>query len=107
MARRVGWEPWFPRFVASRSGGVTGPMNVGVASDLPRPRCPAYAAERARGVEVKLLTVKQAAEAAGVSDSLVYEWCSEKLLPHYRFGTKGKRGKVMIDEKDLDAFLAS
>ena len=56
---------------------------------------------------MKLLTVKQAAELAGVSDSLVYEWCAENLVVHYRFGKKGHRGKVMIDEKDLEAFLAS
>ncbi len=56
---------------------------------------------------MKLLTVKQASVLAGVSDSLVYEWCTEKLLVHYRFGTKGRRGKIMIDEKDLEAFLAS
>lgn len=56
---------------------------------------------------MKLLTVKRASELAGVSDSLVYEWCTEKLLAHYRFGTKGRRGKVMIDEKDLEAFLSS
>jgi excisionase family DNA binding protein len=56
---------------------------------------------------VKLLSVKQASELAGVSDSLVYEWCAEMLLVHYRFGKKGRRGKLMIDEKDLEAFLAS
>jgi excisionase family DNA binding protein len=56
---------------------------------------------------VKLLSVKQASESAGVSESLVYEWCSQRLLPHYRLGAPGRRGKVMIDENDLQAFLLS
>jgi excisionase family DNA binding protein len=54
-----------------------------------------------------MLTPKQVAERIGVSDSLIYEWCSEGLLPHYRMGRKGKRGKVLIEEADLTAFLAS
>jgi hypothetical protein len=28
-------------------------------------------------------------------------------LPHFRFGRKGKRGRVMIEQADLDAFLAA
>jgi excisionase family DNA binding protein len=55
----------------------------------------------------KPLTVAEAAGRAGVSDSLVYEWCGEGLLAHYRLGRKGKGGRVMIEEADLDAFLAS
>ncbi|MFO0845494.1 MAG: helix-turn-helix domain-containing protein [Gemmataceae bacterium] len=54
-----------------------------------------------------MLTVAQAAERIGVSDSLIYEWCGAGLLPHYRFGRPGKRGKVMIEEADLDRFLAA
>ncbi len=54
-----------------------------------------------------MLTPKQVAEKLGVSDSLVYEWCAEGLLPHYRVGRKGKRGKVLIEQADLDAFLAA
>ena len=53
------------------------------------------------------MSVKQAAERIGVSDSLVYEWCSAGRLVHFRLGRKGKRGKVLIDEKDLEAFLAA
>jgi excisionase family DNA binding protein len=54
-----------------------------------------------------MLTPKQAAARIGVSDSLIYEWCSSGLLPHYRFGRPGRRGKILIDDKELDAFLAS
>jgi excisionase family DNA binding protein len=52
-----------------------------------------------------MLTPKQAAEKAGVSPSLVYEWCARGLLPHYRFGRAGKRGTIRIDVAELEAFL--
>lgn len=29
------------------------------------------------------------------------------MLPHYRMGGKGKRGKILIEEASLDAFLQS
>jgi excisionase family DNA binding protein len=54
-----------------------------------------------------LLTVKQAAERATVSESLVYQWIDERRLTHYRLGGKGKRGAIKIDPRDLDAFLAT
>jgi len=53
-----------------------------------------------------MLTPKQAAERiGGVSASLVYQWCKEGLLPCFRFGGRGKRGKVMIRPEDLDRFI--
>jgi excisionase family DNA binding protein len=52
-----------------------------------------------------MLTVKQVAERLRVSASLVYSWCEDHLLPHYRMGGKGKRGKILIEEAALDAFL--
>lgn len=54
-----------------------------------------------------MLTVKQVAEKLRISASLVYSWCEDKLLPHYRMGGKGKRGKILIEEAALDAFLQS
>jgi excisionase family DNA binding protein len=54
-----------------------------------------------------MLTPKQAAERIGVSDSLIYEWCTSGLLAHYRFGRPGRRGKILIEEAEFDAFLAS
>ncbi len=53
------------------------------------------------------LTVKQAARHAGVSESLIYQWCDERRLVHYRVGGAGKRGKILIDPADVDTFLAS
>ena len=53
-----------------------------------------------------MFTPKQAAEKIGVSDSLVYEWCSQGLLPHYRFGKPGRRGRILIDETEFATFLA-
>jgi excisionase family DNA binding protein len=56
---------------------------------------------------MSLLTVKQAAERAMVSESLIYQWCDERRLVHYRVGGAGKRGKILIDPADLDIFMAS
>jgi excisionase family DNA binding protein len=53
-----------------------------------------------------MLTVKQAAERVGISESLIYEWCAEGVLPHYRFGRKGRRGRILIDETEFAGFLA-
>jgi hypothetical protein len=55
----------------------------------------------------KLLTVVEVAAIAGVSPSLVYGWCSEQLLPHFRFGTKGRRGKILISPSELESFMQS
>lgn len=52
-----------------------------------------------------MLSVKQAAAKAGVSDSLVYAWCQSGGLRHSRFGRPGKRGCIRIAEADLDGFL--
>ena len=51
------------------------------------------------------LNVKAAAERAGVCISVLYAWCAAGQLPHYRLGLPGRRGKVLIDEGDLDEFL--
>ena len=53
------------------------------------------------------LTAKQAAERAGVSAGLVYRWCQEGVLAHYRLGGSGRRGKILIAPTDLDTLLAS
>jgi excisionase family DNA binding protein len=54
-----------------------------------------------------LLSVKQAAERAGVSVALVYGWCQAGVLSHHRLGQPGKRGCIRIAEADLDGFFAS
>jgi excisionase family DNA binding protein len=53
------------------------------------------------------LTPKQAADRAVVSLSLVYQWCQDGVLVHYRLGRPGKRGCIRIDETDLTEFLAT
>ena len=45
-----------------------------------------------------MLTPRQAAAKLGVSVSLVYSWVESKLLSHYRAGTKGRGGKILIAE---------
>jgi len=52
------------------------------------------------------MTVRQAAERAQVSASLVYEWCKTGVLKHARYGRPGRRGTIRIGEEDLTAFLA-
>jgi len=53
----------------------------------------------------KKLTVKEAAELIGISPSLVYQFCDERRVSHYRVGGKGKRGKILLDVDDLLAAL--
>lgn len=52
------------------------------------------------------LTVREAAARVGVSASLVYLWCAEGTLPHYRLGAKGRRGKILIEPAELDRVYA-
>jgi excisionase family DNA binding protein len=56
---------------------------------------------------VPLLTVAEAAEAAGVSPSLIYLLVEKGELPHLRLGASGRRGTIRIDEADLRRFLES
>jgi excisionase family DNA binding protein len=54
----------------------------------------------------KPLTVKQAASASNVSQSLIYDWCRRGLLRHIRLpGRNGHGWKILIAEDDLFAFL--
>lgn len=53
------------------------------------------------------LSVQETAERLGVSPSLVYQWCQERTLPHLRLGKAGRRGKIRIDEADVEAFIAA
>jgi excisionase family DNA binding protein len=51
------------------------------------------------------LSIKAAADSIGVSESLVYQWCQEQRLAHYRLGGDGRRGRIVIDSTALDEFL--
>jgi excisionase family DNA binding protein len=51
-----------------------------------------------------MLTPRQAAAKLNISVALVYSWVESKLLSHYRAGTKGRGGKILIAEGDLLAF---
>ena len=51
------------------------------------------------------MTPEEASARGRVSVSLIYAWCKAGALPHYRLGRAGKRGKIVIDEGDFDAFL--
>jgi excisionase family DNA binding protein len=52
------------------------------------------------------LTVAQAALRACVSESLLYEACKKKRIPHYRPGVNG-RGKILLLPEDVDQWMAA
>ncbi|MFO0847103.1 MAG: helix-turn-helix domain-containing protein [Gemmataceae bacterium] len=54
-----------------------------------------------------MLTVRQAAARATVCEGTVRGWLRDGVLPHYRLGAKGRRGKILIDPADLAAVLAA
>ena len=51
------------------------------------------------------LNPKEAAALAGVSVKLVYIWCEERRLRHFRLGSKKRRGRILIEDSDLAQFL--
>jgi excisionase family DNA binding protein len=53
------------------------------------------------------MTVKEAAERLEISQSLCYELIAEGRLPCRRIGRRGKRGKIIIREEDIEAFSES
>ena len=53
----------------------------------------------------KPLTVAECAERLGVSASLVYALVSEKRLKAHRLGRRGRRGKILVSEEQIEAFL--
>lgn len=53
-----------------------------------------------------MLTPREAAKRWGISVSLVYQWVEQRMLAHYRAGAFGRRGKILIAEEDLEAFMA-
>lgn len=50
------------------------------------------------------ISVREAARRVGVSASLVYQWCADGTLSHYRLGASGKRGKILIEPAELEKF---
>jgi excisionase family DNA binding protein len=51
------------------------------------------------------MTVREVAKRIGVCASLVYGLIQSRMLAHYRVGGKGKRGRILVDETDLEAYL--
>ncbi len=54
-----------------------------------------------------MLTPRQAAEWLGVSQSLVYQLCKEMVLEHSRLGGRGKRGRIRIEEAEVERYRRS
>ena len=54
-----------------------------------------------------LLNVRQALELLPVGRSTLYALIESGQLPHYRVSAAGaRRGRILIDRRDLEAFLA-
>ncbi|VTR93074.1 transcriptional regulator : : HTH_17 [Gemmata massiliana] len=53
------------------------------------------------------MTVKEAADRIGISQSLVYALCHESILAHTRHGRPGCRGTIRISEDAVVAYLAA
>ena len=51
------------------------------------------------------LSVTQAIKVLGLGRLSIYKLCQERKIRHYRLGEK--RGRIMFDPKDLDAYLES
>ncbi len=54
---------------------------------------------------MKLYTVKEAAAYLHVSKSTVYQLKDEGRLSYYKIGARGKGGKKLFQEEELDRFL--
>lgn len=53
------------------------------------------------------MTVKEFAARAEISLSLAYALIQEGRVPCRRIGRKGRRGKIIVTEDDLERFLES
>ncbi len=53
-----------------------------------------------------LITPRQVANRLCISLSLVYQLCRQQQLKHYRFGAEGKRGRIRIEESEVDRYLS-
>lgn len=56
-------------------------------------------------MEERKYTVNEAAKVVGVSPSLLYKLCQEQLIPHFRVGGKGRRGKILLSLADINVFM--
>jgi excisionase family DNA binding protein len=51
------------------------------------------------------MTVREASGRIGISTSLVYALCQAGVILHTRHGRPGRRGKIVISEEALAAYL--
>ncbi|CAN5409221.1 hypothetical protein BH10PLA2_BH10PLA2_12890 [soil metagenome] len=71
------------------------------------PRQGCWGGAFSRSLMTSYLNVRQVAERIGCSLALVYRWCETRQLAHFRIGAKNKRGRIRVDEADLEAFVTS
>lgn len=53
-----------------------------------------------------MITIQEASKKTGITRSTLYKIVYSGKLKYFRFGASDK-GRIMLDEKDLDAFIAS
>ncbi len=51
------------------------------------------------------MTVKEAAKKLEISASLAYALIADGRLPHLRIGARGRRGKILLRDADIEKFL--
>ncbi|MBA4190923.1 MAG: hypothetical protein C0467_23285 [Planctomycetaceae bacterium] len=54
-----------------------------------------------------MLSVSEAALHATVCETMIRNWVADRTLPHFRVGSQGRRGKILISVEDLDQLLAN
>jgi excisionase family DNA binding protein len=57
--------------------------------------------------KLQLLTAKETAQRLRISKSLVYQLIDEGRLEHVRIGGRGRRGKILVTDEAVEAFLLS
>jgi excisionase family DNA binding protein len=53
------------------------------------------------------MNIPELAERLGISNCLAYKLIQQKLIAHSRIGARGRRGKIVISEDDLQRYLES
>lgn len=58
-------------------------------------------------MDVRLLTVEEAAAFLGVAPSTLYDWCAARLIPHVRLRTAGgaRRSAIRFTPQLLEEHL--
>ncbi len=75
--------------------------------DEPQNSTPPSFAGHEKPVSRRFLSPQLAAAQACVCINLIYQACAAGTIAHLRLGGTGKRGKILIEQEDLEAWLCS